>query len=200
MRRMGLSLLIRGEDYFVAKESEIYGMADRAYDGIAEPTFGEFSVASGRADILRRLRDVSLEYTRGALEFPHGQPRRAFAMCRNFDIVTHKMMLSGGILFLYAEYMRPGGSGVCALFADELRRCSRWWTAHRDLPGELKEYSGIAAMGVPCSFLYSAYCSDMRDILPPASFLRICSRWSRNSSRRRCIARLPRMDLGEFSA
>ena len=131
----------------MAKESEIYDMADRAYGGIAEPTFGERSVASGRADIIRRLRDVSIVYTRGALEFPHGQSRRAIAMCRNFDIVTHKMILSGGILLLYAEYMRPGGPGVCALFADELRRCLRGWSAPRDLPGELKEYSGISAMG-----------------------------------------------------
>ena len=187
----------------MAKESEIYDMADRAYGGIAEPTFGERSVASGRADIIRRLRDVSIVYTRGALEFPHGQSRRAIAMCRNFDIVTHKMILSGGILLLYAEYMRPGGPGVCALFADELRRCLRGWSAPRDLPGELKEYSGISAMGeggVLRSFLYSAYCSEMRDILPPASLLRICSMWRRNSPRRRCIARLPRTDLGKFPA
>ena len=32
---VGLSLLLRGADYVMAKESEIYDMADRAYDGIA---------------------------------------------------------------------------------------------------------------------------------------------------------------------
>ena len=110
----------------MAEESAIYEMVEREYYGIAEPTDGEFSIAPGRANILRRLRDVSLDCTRGALKFARGLPNRAFAMCRNFDIATHNMVLSCGILLLYAEYMRPGGSDVCGLFADEFLRCSRW--------------------------------------------------------------------------
>ena len=143
----GLSLLFRGADYVAAKESAICDMADREYDGRAEPTGGEFSIATGRSDILRRLREVSLDYTSGALKFARGQSPRAFAMRRKFDIVTHNMILSGGILILYADYMRPGGSAVFGAFADELRMCARGGFTPRDLPGELKAYSSIAVMG-----------------------------------------------------
>ena len=70
----GLSLLLRGEDYVAAEESAIDDMADREYDGLAEPTGGAFSIAPCRVDILRMLRPVSLEYTRGALKFLAASP------------------------------------------------------------------------------------------------------------------------------
>ena len=66
--------MLRGEEYVMAKESEICDVADREYDGLVEPQGGEFSATPGRMDILRRLRVVSLEYTRGALKFARGQP------------------------------------------------------------------------------------------------------------------------------
>ena len=177
-----LSIMLLGEDYVGTEESAIYDMADSAYDGGAEPTGGEFSIAPGRAVILRCLRAVALDYTRGALRFARGQSSRAFAMCGKFYIVTRNMILSGGILLLYAEYMRPGGSAVCGVFADELDRCARGKTIRRDLPGELKWYPGIAVRGVPFSSRWSIYCTEICDILPPAIMLLIFSIWARRST------------------
>ena len=144
----GLSLLIRNEDYFGAKESATYDLADRAYDGIAEPHGGVFSIAPGRMNIPRSLRAVASDYTSGVIKFARGHSSRAFAMCRKCDIITHSTILSGGVFLLYSEYMRPGGSELCGLFADELDKCARCKTIHRDLPCGIKGYSGISFSGV----------------------------------------------------
>ena len=80
--------MLRGEEYVGARESAMCDMPDRAYDGIAEPTGGVFSIAPGRADILRRLRAVASDYTRGEVKFARVQSSRAIVMFRKFDIIT----------------------------------------------------------------------------------------------------------------
>ena len=150
----GLSLLPRREDCVCAEESATYDMADRAYAGVSDPEWGEFSIAYGRVDILRILRAASSDYTRGALRLAGGQASRTGAMCRKFDRVARNMVLSGSILLLGGDYMRPGDSGVCGVFSDESERFARRETTRRDLEGDLKEYSVIAVRAILVSSPY----------------------------------------------